>query len=234
MPLENSNTIKGLDETWPSPDDPVDRGDDHIRLIKHVLKTMFPNMELALTAKIDFLNGLEAKIKTMEDAIKNANPIGSIVIRNDNIDPSTVYAGTTWVRLSADEAAFFLGDGTNGGSVTGSNSVLVPVQKHSHTFAGSGNANHSHYLFQAAWNNYGNPVQAAPESRVAGGGIKRQETDRDDYRMMQSVGGADCGISSQANLSVSISGSTADSGTESATMDVRGKRAYFNAWKRTA
>lgn len=233
MPLENSNTIKGLDETWPSPDDPVDRGDDHIRLIKHVLKTMFPGMEVALTAKIDFLNGLENKISTMEAAIKNANPVGSIVIRNDNIDPSTVYPGTKWTRLSADEAAFFLGNGGNGGSVTGDNNVAVPVASHSHSFSGSGNANHSHYMFQSNWNNYGNPVQNAPDSRVAGGGIKRQETDRDDYRMMQSVGGAECGVTAQASLSVAISGTTAAAGTENATIDVRGKRAYFNAWKRT-
>lgn len=38
MPLENSNTVAGLNPTWPLGSDPKSQGDDHLRLIKNVLQ----------------------------------------------------------------------------------------------------------------------------------------------------------------------------------------------------
>lgn len=38
MPLENSNTVAGLNPTWPLGSDPKSQGDDHLRLIKDVLQ----------------------------------------------------------------------------------------------------------------------------------------------------------------------------------------------------
>ena len=42
MPLEISTYISGLDESWPLSGDPTNKGDDHLRLIKHVLQSQFP------------------------------------------------------------------------------------------------------------------------------------------------------------------------------------------------
>ncbi len=42
MPLETSTFISGLTETWPVTGDPKSQGDDHLRLIKAVLKGTFP------------------------------------------------------------------------------------------------------------------------------------------------------------------------------------------------
>lgn len=42
MPLEAASTIEGLFVLWPLGDDPVLEGDDHLRLIKAVLKAQFP------------------------------------------------------------------------------------------------------------------------------------------------------------------------------------------------
>jgi microcystin-dependent protein len=42
MSLETSTFISGLTETWPVTGDPKSQGDDHIRLIKAVLKNTFP------------------------------------------------------------------------------------------------------------------------------------------------------------------------------------------------
>jgi hypothetical protein len=44
MPLETGDFICDLIETNPPGTDPVSQGDDHLRLIKHVLKTTFPNV----------------------------------------------------------------------------------------------------------------------------------------------------------------------------------------------
>ncbi len=42
MPLETSTFLSGLTETWPVTGDPKSQGDDHLRLIKSVLKATFP------------------------------------------------------------------------------------------------------------------------------------------------------------------------------------------------
>lgn len=43
MGLESTSFIAGLTESWPPTGDPKSQGDDHIRLIKSVLKTTFPS-----------------------------------------------------------------------------------------------------------------------------------------------------------------------------------------------
>jgi len=44
MPIENTNTIEGLNLSWPLAGDGVAEGDDHIRQQKDVLKTTFPGV----------------------------------------------------------------------------------------------------------------------------------------------------------------------------------------------
>jgi len=41
MPVESSEKISGLNEAWPTGADPKSEGDNHLRLIKHVLKATF-------------------------------------------------------------------------------------------------------------------------------------------------------------------------------------------------
>lgn len=56
MPLESGDFISDLVETNPPGTDNVSQGDDHLRLIKHVLKTQFPNLTCAVTATCEDLN----------------------------------------------------------------------------------------------------------------------------------------------------------------------------------
>jgi hypothetical protein len=63
MSLETATTIAGLVNTNPTPSDAVSQGDDHLRLIKSVLKTQFPGVAAAgfaipITAKETELNYL--------------------------------------------------------------------------------------------------------------------------------------------------------------------------------
>ena len=44
MAVENANYINQLVETSPAPSDSISEGDGHLTLIKHVLKTSFPNV----------------------------------------------------------------------------------------------------------------------------------------------------------------------------------------------
>ena len=63
MPLENATTLSGLDSTWPLGLDSASRGDDHLRLLKAVLKAQFPGaggqgFSKPITVTEDELNAL--------------------------------------------------------------------------------------------------------------------------------------------------------------------------------
>lgn len=57
MALESASYISGLNPAWPAGSDSYHQGDDHIRLIKSVLRTTFPNITGPVTATQAQLNG---------------------------------------------------------------------------------------------------------------------------------------------------------------------------------
>lgn len=218
MPLEVANTIADLDEQWPNGNDGVDRGDDHIRMLKHVLKSTFPGPSpgngfgVPLTVDPVLLNNLQATIDELKTSIKNANPVGSLVFRADNINPATLYPGTSWTLLYAD-ACIALGNGNNGGVVYGNNSPSVPLPLHTHGSTMVANGAHEHMVLG---------VVGSYVKRADGGG-----------NMDVPAGGVTGSPVSQAGLhdhALSIH----ESGVANPTIDVRGTRMYLNVWKRTA
>lgn len=72
MGLESTTTISGLVATNPvGGTDPVSEGDDHIRLLKTVLKTTFSNVNAPLTAtptEFNYLVGVTSAIQTQLNA----------------------------------------------------------------------------------------------------------------------------------------------------------------------
>lgn len=58
MPLESASYIDGLDSANPAATDQISQGDDHLRLIKSVLKATFPNITGPVTQTQDELNAL--------------------------------------------------------------------------------------------------------------------------------------------------------------------------------
>ena len=56
MSIETAQFIDELDENWPTNIDNVSEGDDHLRLIKSVLKSQFPNLDSVVTATPAELN----------------------------------------------------------------------------------------------------------------------------------------------------------------------------------
>jgi len=63
MPVETANTIDELDPSLPSVSDPLTEGDDHIRLIKQVLKNTFTGFEGEDASVI------EARFQAIEDRL---------------------------------------------------------------------------------------------------------------------------------------------------------------------
>lgn len=70
MSVETALYPPQLNNAWPQPADIVFEGDDHIRLIKTVLKTTFPNVAGAIAAtdvQINFLVGVTSPIQNQID-----------------------------------------------------------------------------------------------------------------------------------------------------------------------
>lgn len=77
MGLETGTTIAQLDATWPvGASDPKSQGDDHLRLLKSVLKTQFPGsgglgFNVPIVAKESDLNALPALVSAQSAFIVN-------------------------------------------------------------------------------------------------------------------------------------------------------------------
>jgi hypothetical protein len=67
MGLETGDYISDLVSTNPTGVDQKLQGDDHLRLIKHVLKTSFPNIDGAMTATEEILNAYAAIFPLTDD-----------------------------------------------------------------------------------------------------------------------------------------------------------------------
>lgn len=219
MPLETATTINQLDEQWPNGSDGVDRGDDHIRLLKHVLKSTFPGptpgngFAIPLTVDPALLNDLANRLQTIEQSIINARPIGSLEFRADNINPQSLFPNTTWALITAD-ACVALGNGSNGGTQSGNNTPAVPLPAHAHsaTFSGNPLPPHNHY------------------TNISGGSENGPSVDSVRFA------GYTTNILTSNDSAGTPSGTitVASTGDASPTIDVRGARIYLNVWKRTA
>lgn len=58
MPLETAQYIDTLQPDWPTGSDPESMGDDHLRMVKQVLKNTFPNVDCAISGEGANLNAI--------------------------------------------------------------------------------------------------------------------------------------------------------------------------------
>ena len=107
MPLETGNFISDLVETNPPGTDNVSQGDDHLRLIKHVLKTQVPNLDCAVTATCEELN----------NAGKSGMPKVTVYSTVASAQTHTFDPASSWYRVTV------TGGGGGGGQLVGAPNV---------------------------------------------------------------------------------------------------------------
>lgn len=140
MPLETGTTIAQLNAFWPLSSDPVNQGEDHLQLIKNVLKVQFPGeagegFAIPITAteeEINYLDGVQSNIQQqIDDIITGVSgaldaPAGTIMMFASSIPPG-------WTKLtSVNDAMMRLVSGTPGGSGGTISPISMSIQ-HSHT-----------------------------------------------------------------------------------------------------
>ena len=139
MPLEAGTTIEQLDSLWPLGGDPLLQGDDHIRLIKSILKAQFPGalgqgFNIAITAteaELNYLSGVTSSIQDQLDAItSNDNliaPAGTVLLF------ASVAPPVGWTQnIDDDKAMLQLVSDASGGAAGGTEDFLS-VWTHKHT-----------------------------------------------------------------------------------------------------
>jgi len=141
MPIEVATTFASLDQSYPLGGDVLLQGDDHIRLLKSVLKDQFPGAlgdglaspVLATEAEFGYLVGVTSGIQGQFDALStrvddiegvlNA-PTGTRLVFNQSAPP------VGWTQdVTFDDAMLRIVSGLGGGS-GGTDS---PIAIHTHT-----------------------------------------------------------------------------------------------------
>ena len=219
MPLENAITIEQLDSTWPLGLDSSSRGDDHLRLLKAVLKAQFPGasgrgFSKPITVTEDELNALPQKVA---DLGKTLFPVGSVVMRMDAVNPATLYGGT-WQLITGDATITFGNGAAQTGRATGSNDVDVPLPAHTHgtthNLGTTTNGNHNHAIRTG--------YQRMSIHDINGNWFR----DTNMLNYTEYAGDHNHGITGGVSVQ--------SAGTANATVNVRGARIAINVWCRTA
>jgi hypothetical protein len=161
--VESATYIKSLDPTSPSGTDPIADGDDHLRLLKAVLKATFPNLDGPVTATPGQLNsgvpiGLVAiwpfSIATIPQGWAICN--GQTVTRSDG-------QGTITTPNLLDKFVMGTSLDASVGTTGGSSSVTVSTDiQGAHTHDGGTDTRGAH--------NHGGSVALAPGGSEPGTG----------------------------------------------------------------
>lgn len=141
MALENAQYINTLNASNPLSTDTVSQADDHLRLIKNVLKNTFPNLSAPVTATADQIN--------------IPFPSGGIIMWSGSIGaiPSgwKLCDGTSGTPNLVDRFIVGAGSSYTVGAIGGANSVTltesqIPVHTHTVTATSSAAGAHNHTL----------------------------------------------------------------------------------------
>jgi hypothetical protein len=177
----------------------------------------------------------------VDEFVATVFPIGSVVMRMDNIDPSTIYQSTTWALITGDATLSF-GDGTaQAGTPTGDNDPAVPLLTHTHSMAQhTHTANHNHTASSTSAGAHTHDVRG-----YSGGGSGDTEISKTDspsgstlvLDAAESNGAHTHPITVDAeNFSTANGGatSTGSAGEATPTINVKGAVISINVWERTA
>lgn len=157
MGLESANFIEELDRSWPLGSDETSFGDDHVRLVKHVLITQFPGangngFREAITASEQEINWLGGLIRNVQDQIDDLDERVDLLEGQLNAPAGTslpfynVAPPTGWTLSTAVTDAMMRVVNTSGGGSGGTDSPILndKVPSHTHTMNSVGDHTHTY------------------------------------------------------------------------------------------
>lgn len=139
MPVESGTSIASLDSLWPLSGDVTQDGDNHLRLIKAVLKATFPGVGgtgfntpiVATEAELNYVAGVTSNIQAQIDAISAVSgieiPSGTIMLFYQAAAP------VGWTQIANDNDSMLRMVSGTGGGVGGVDSPITLDYSHDHT-----------------------------------------------------------------------------------------------------
>ena len=123
MGIESASFLRGLNSSWPTASDNVSEGDDHLRLLKSVLKASLPSVDQAVNA-----------IHTSASAPATGITRGLLWLDSSN-NVLKMYDGSAWIVLSVspDVSHKLMGSLTVGWTLPTTEGTNGQVLKHSAT-----------------------------------------------------------------------------------------------------
>lgn len=110
MPIETASYINGLDPTYPNEDDSTAQGDDHLRLLKAVLKNTFPALSAAVTATAAELNVLDGITATTAEL----NKLTGVTATPEEFNKLAGFTGTIESQSNKNQNSGYCGLDANG------------------------------------------------------------------------------------------------------------------------
>ena len=163
MPIESGTTLAQLDQSWPLGGDSLNQGDNHVRLIKQILKDQFPgalglgfNIPITATeAELNYSSGVTSSIQTQINTLSvgvNANtaaisglegelsaPTGTSMVFVNTSSPS----GWTFDASQNDRVLRVTSTEANGGA-TGGSWTIAGLTGGAHTLTVAQMPSHDH------------------------------------------------------------------------------------------
>ena len=174
MGLETGSTISSFITSNPTSSDPVNQGDDHLRLIKSVLQAQFPGAGG---------NGFATAITATEAELNALHGLTNYYFASGTRMPfAQAAAPTGWTQDTTDNATnrMLRVVNTTGNGVGGSASPILnnTVPSHTHTFTGNAlaahthtDSGHTHSEIAGIGPGYGQPAGGAASSAASTTGI---------------------------------------------------------------
>lgn len=187
---------------------------------------------IAFGEHISVLNNGGAQISS--NPMEEIMTVGSIVVRVDNVNPSTIYGGT-WELIQGD-AALRLGNGTNQTTtVEGTDNVNMSIPKHSHDMSHThtkGTMNFTGHFPTIITSAFQDGTRGAfwadSNATLFQNKSPRTVTETTNYGIYFAASRNWAGNTSQPdNLNAS------EEGIDNATVNVKGAHINLNIWKRT-
>lgn len=166
MTVETASYISQLDPTYPAAGDPKSEGDNHLRLLKNVLKTQFPSFGTtaitATAAEVNYLvgvtSGVQAQISTLDTG--KASKSGALYTGTHDFTAAALTVPTQTTGDATTKAA-----STAFVAATAFNAALPGQTGNAGKFVTTDGAN-------ASWSNiYGTPTPINTNTNAVNGGF---------------------------------------------------------------
>jgi microcystin-dependent protein len=147
MPIESASYINQLNTSYPASTDGVQEGDDHIRLVKSVLKSTFPNITGPVTVSQNELNNIvPIGVITMWYGATNALPPGWALCNGQTVQKSDASGPITTPdlrnRFVVGAGSTYAVNATGGG--TSYTFTMQAAGGHTHTASTGSAGSHNH------------------------------------------------------------------------------------------